>query len=93
MGVELQKIGGAYLSRAARRVFSSEKGSSGAKVVSDWRLATLALVEDWLRARESSLTASGSKWSTLTREADDLGMSLGRSAMEIDTDAGEWKAG
>ena len=51
----------AYLSRASRRIFSREKGSSGAKVSSERTLLSLAWAEDLLRVRVSSRTPSGSK--------------------------------
>lgn len=50
-----------HLSRAARRVFSREKGWSGVKVLSDRILFRFACLEDRLRVRESSWTPSGSK--------------------------------
>ena len=59
-----------YLSRAARRVFSSEKGSSAAKVLSERMLLFPGCGEGRLRVRESSRTPSGSKRSKLAREAD-----------------------
>lgn len=51
----------AYLSRAWRSFFSSEKGSSAANVLSERTLLCLACAEDRLRVLESSRTPSGSK--------------------------------
>lgn len=57
----LDEPDGTYLSRAARRVFSSENDCSGDRVLSDRTLFCLACADERLSVLESSRTPSGSK--------------------------------
>jgi len=50
-----------YLSRAARRAFSNEKGSPGVKVLPERTGLSLACVEGRVSVRERFRTPSGSK--------------------------------